>query len=245
LAANQRDGETIGNDAALKISVIIPALNEAKNLPQTLAAVRTANGIEVVIVDGGSQDETVKVAKSFQAKVIAAPPGRAMQMNWGADAATGDLLLFLHADTRLPQQWDQWVRQILNRPGVVAGAFNLAIAGEGLGLRLVEWGVGVRSRFFQLPYGDQAIFLTAKVFQELGGFPNLPIMEDFELMRQLKQRGRVEITPVAILTSGRRWQKLGVLRTTLINQLIIAGYFLGISPHQLVSWYRQLGKRKT
>jgi len=245
LAANQRDGETIGNDLALKISVIIPTLNEANTLPQTLAAVRKADDVEVIVVDGGSQDETVTIAKSFHAQVIAASPGRARQMNWGANAATGDMLLFLHADTRLPNQWDQWVQPILNRPGVVAGAFKLAIEGEGPGLRLVEWGVGVRSRLFQMPYGDQAIFLTAKVFHELGGFPDLPIMEDFELMGQLKQRGRVEIAPVAILTSGRRWQKLGVLRTTLINQLVIAGYFLGISPHKLVRWYRQLGKSRS
>ena len=130
----------------MKISVIVPALNEVSNLPQTLTAVRTSDDVEVIIVDGGSQDGTVEIAKSFQAKVIAATPGRAMQMNWGADAATGDILLFLHADTRLPPQWDQWVRRNLNRPGVVAGAFQLAIEGEGPGLRLVEWGVRVRSR---------------------------------------------------------------------------------------------------
>ena len=125
---------------------------------------------------------------------------------------------------------------------MVAGAFDLRIDSEEPSLRLVEWGVGMRSRLFQLPYGDQAIFLTAKVFHELGGFPDLPIMEDFELVRQLKQRGRIAIMPAAVLTSGRRWQKLGVLRTTLVNQLIVAGYFVGVAPHKLMHWYRHWGK---
>ncbi len=242
MAATQDNHEPLGHSSSLKISVIIPALNEAHSLPYTLTAVRTAGNVEVIVVDGGSHDGTVAMAKSFQAKVIATPPGRARQMNRGAAAATGDILLFLHADTRLPQQWGHWVRQILAQPGVVLGAFELKIDSKGLGLRLVEWGVGIRSRRFAMPYGDQTLFLSAKTFHELGGFPEMPIMEDFELVRQLRQRGRVEIAPVAVQTSNRRWQKLGVWRTTLINQLVIAGYFLGVSPQQLVCWYRQQGK---
>jgi rSAM/selenodomain-associated transferase 2 len=242
LAANQGNGESIRDDLVLKISVIIPALNEASNLPQTLASVRASHDTEVIVVDGGSQDATIEVAKAFQAKVIAAPPGRAMQMNWGAQAAAGDILLFLHADTRLPPQWDERVQQTLNQPGVVAGAFHLAIEGEEPGLRWVEWGVGVRSRLFQMPYGDQAIFLTAKVFHGLGGFPDLPIMEDFELVRQLRRRGKVAVVPAAVLTSGRRWQQLGILRTTLINQVMVFGYLLGVSLQRLVYYYRNWSK---
>jgi rSAM/selenodomain-associated transferase 2 len=223
--------------------VIIPTLNEARNLSRVLPVMQNTPQVEVVVVDGGSQDDTVSLAKSFGFKVISTQPGRAGQMNQGARAATGDILLFLHADTYLPDQWDQWVRQTLAQPGVVAGAFDLRIDGEGLGLRLVEWGVGVRSRCFQMPYGDQAIFLPAKGFHELGGFPNLPIMEDFELVRQLRRRGRVAIATPRVTTSGRRWQKLGIWRTTLINQLVIGGYFLGISPQKLVRWYRYWGKQ--
>jgi len=219
-------------------------MNEAEHLSRTLAAAQTAARVEVIVVDGGSQDETVAVATSLGVNVIPSEPGLAGQMNQGAAAATGDLLLFLHADTRLPHRWDQWVRQTLAQPGVVAGAFGLRIDGAGAGLRWVEWGVGVRSRLFQMPYGDQAIFLTAKVFAELGGFPDLPIMEDFELVRQLQSRGRVAIAAAVVITSSRRWQKLGVFRTTLINQLVIGGYFLGVSPAKLVRWYRHWGKRR-
>ena len=243
MAADQGNYELLGYGASLNISVIIPALNEAHNLPHTLSAVRTADPVEVIVADGGSQDGTVAIAKTFHAKVIAAPPGRAVQMNWGAAAATGDILLFLHADTRLSEGWDHWVRQTLARPQVVMGAFELKIDGKGWGLRLVEGGVGIRSRLFSMPYGDQAIFLPAKIFHDLGGFPNLPIMEDYELVRQLKRRGRVAIAPVSVQTSSRRWQRLGVLRTTAINQVVIAGYFFGVSPQKLVRWYRQQGKR--
>lgn len=195
--------------------------------------------VEVIVVDGGSQDDTVPLAESFGLKVICTQPGRARQMNQGAAAATGDMLLFLHADTCLPDQWDQQVRETLARPGVVAGAFNLRINGSGVGLRLVEWGVGLRSHLFQMPYGDQAIFLPAPVFEQLGGFPELPIMEDFELMRRLRRKGQIAIADTFVQTSNRRWQKLGVWRTTLMNQLMIAGYFGGIEPEKLSQWYRR------
>jgi rSAM/selenodomain-associated transferase 2 len=160
-------------------------------------------------------------------------------MNAGAAVATGEILLFLHADTHLPTQFERLVRQALQNAGTVAGAFELKIDAQLRGLRLVERMVNVRSRFLSMPYGDQAIFLKATVFHEIGGFPDLPIMEDFELMLRLKRLGRITIVPAPVLTSGRRWQKLGVVKTTLINQLIIAGYFLGIPPAQLVRWYRR------
>jgi rSAM/selenodomain-associated transferase 2 len=160
-------------------------------------------------------------------------------MNAGAAVSTGEILLFLHADTHLPTEFETLVRQALQNAGTVAGAFELRIDAQLRGLRLVERMVNVRSRFLSMPYGDQAIFLKATVFHEIGGFPDLPIMEDFELMLRLKRLGRITIVPAPVLTSGRRWQKLGVVKTTLINQLIIAGYFLGIPPAQLVRWYRR------
>ncbi|MBW4695588.1 MAG: TIGR04283 family arsenosugar biosynthesis glycosyltransferase [Lyngbya sp. HA4199-MV5] len=228
------------------ISIIIPALNEAHNLPRSLQALQTISLVEVVVVDGGSWDDTISVARSYGAKVIGSPvAGRAHQMNLGAEAAHGDVLLFLHADTCLPAGFADLVRQALTQPKVIAGAFELAIEGHIPGVRLVEWGVNVRSRLCQMPYGDQAIFMSAKTFRAIGGFPALPIMEDFELMRRLKQRGRIEIVPATVLTSDRRWQKLNVCRTTLINQIIILGYLLGVSPARLAVWYRSLGKRAT
>lgn len=226
------------------ISIIIPTLNEAKTLPYTLRAIGTAANVEVVVADGGSTDDTCALALAGQATVVITQAGRANQMNGGAKIARGDILLFLHADTDLPPDFDDWIRCTLSQPGVVAGAFELAINGSAWGLRWVEWGVGLRSRWLQMPYGDQALFMRATVFWDLGGFPALPLMEDFELVRRLRQRGQVAIAPVSVLTSGRRWQKLGIVRTTLINQGIILAYLLGVDPARLARWYRQWGRHR-
>ena len=227
---------------AEKISIVIPVLNEANTINTVLARILGASNVEVIVVDGGSQDETVALAQSVGVKVIAAAGGRASQMNAGAGVATGSVLLFLHADTHLPPAFDTLVRQVLQNTGTIAGAFELRIDAELWGIRLIEKMVNLRSHFLSLPYGDQAIFLKTSIFKEIGGFPNLPIMEDFELMRCLKRYGKIAIAPAPVLTSGRRWQKLGVVRTTLINQLIIISYFLGVPPAKLARWYRQRRK---
>lgn len=225
--------------AAEKISIIIPVLNEANIIHSLLARLLDTQNVEVIVVDGGSQDDTVAIAQTAKVKVLCCPTiGRASQMNAGAAVAIGKILLFLHADTHLPTNFDTLVCQALCSAGSIAGAFELRIDAEMRGLRLVEKVVNWRSRFLSMPYGDQAIFIKAAVFHQIGGFPNLPIMEDFELMRHLRRQGLITIVPVPVLTSGRRWQKLGVLKTTLINQLIIVGYFLGVSPTQLIRWYR-------
>lgn len=218
----------------MKISIVIPVLNEARQLPNTLSI--QATDIEIIVVDGGSQDETVAIAQSFEVKVIHSDPGRAVQMNAGAAIATGEILLFLHADTRLPNGFDRMVRETLS--GAIAGAFQLKIDATLRGIRLIEWGINWRSRDLQLPYGDQAIFLKSETFQKIGGFPTLPIMEDFEFVRTLRQLGKIAIVPIPAVTSGRRWQKFGILRTTIVNQIVIFAYFLGVSPHRIRSWYR-------
>ena len=194
--------------------------------------------LEVIVVDGGSKDNTVRLVQDMGVKVIVAPLGRGKQMNVGATVATGDILLFLHADTQLPSGFAAIVRETLSLPKIIAGAFELKIDGEGQSLRFIERMTNWRSRFLSLPYGDQAIFLKASVFKEIGGFPELPIMEDFQLIRQLKRRGKIAIARPPVLTSARRWQKLGVLRTTIINQLIIIGYFLGFPPILLRRFYQ-------
>jgi rSAM/selenodomain-associated transferase 2 len=227
---------------AEKISIVIPVLNEANTINTVLTRILGTSNLEVIVVDGGSQDETVALAQSVGVKVIAATGGRASQMNAGAGVATGSVLLFLHADTHLPPAFDTLVRQVLQNTGTIAGAFELRIDAELWGIRLIEKMVNLRSHFLSLPYGDQAIFLKTSTFKKIGGFPNLPIMEDFELMRRLKRYGKIAIAPAPVLTSGRRWQKLGVVRTTLINQLIIISYFLGVSPAKLARWYRQRRK---
>lgn len=176
---------------------------------------------------------------------MSAAANRACQMNVGAKAATGDILLFLHADTRLPAHFDTMIAKALfadyksNLEIPLAGAFKLRIDAPLLSLRLIEFGINWRSRWLQMPYGDQAIFVKPQIFYALGGFPDIPIMEDFEFMLRLRQLGRIVIIPVPVLTSARRWQKLGVLKTTLINQMAIVAYFLRIPPKQIAHWYRQ------
>lgn len=221
------------------ISIIIPVLNEANHLPTVLEYIQSHAAIEIIVVDGGSRDETVELARSLNLRVIQSDRGRACQMNTGAAMAGGEILLFLHADTRLPAGFDRFIHQTLSQPRVIAGAFELKIDATMVGLRLVEWGVKWRSRLLQLPYGDQGIFLRASTFQQTGGFPELPIMEDFAFVQELRQLGRIAIVPATVLTSGRRWQKMGVLRTTLMNQWIILAYFLGISPARIARWYRR------
>jgi len=218
----------------MKISIVIPVLNEAKSLSSILAI--QAPNIEIIVVDGGSQDETVEIAKSYGFKVLHSDLGRAIQMNAGAEIATGEILVFLHADTQLPEGFDRMIRETLLTS--IAGAFELKIDSDLPGLRWVERGVNLRSRFLQMPYGDQAIFLQTETFHTIGGFPELPIMEDFEFVRTLRQKGRIAIVPHAVITSGRRWQKYGVLRTTIVNQIVILAYLLGVSPSQIRHWYR-------
>ncbi len=226
----------------LKISIIIPVLNEAATIAQVISTARNAKNVEIIVVDGGSSDGTFEIAKYEADRVISTTPGRATQMNAGAIASTGDILLFLHADTHLPHGYDTGARQALANQSIVAGAFELKIDSPLLSLRLVETGVNWRSHLLQMPYGDQAIFLKTVTFNQIGGFPNLPVMEDFEFVRRLKKQGHIEIVSMPVLTSARRWQQVGVLKTTVINQIVIIAYFLGVSPDRLGEWYR--GKKK-
>jgi len=227
-----------------KISIIIPVLNEAENIRQAIACTQLSTNIEVIVVDGGSQDDTHKIASDLKVTIISSLPGRAVQMNKGATLAKGDILLFLHADTRLPTGFDVMIRTALQPTGTVAGAFALRIDAEVVSLRLVEWGVNMRSHFWQMPYGDQAIFLTKQTFNKIGNFPELPFMEDFEIMRRLKRIGRITIIPVPVITSARRWLQKGIWKTTLMNQIIIIAYLLGVPPQRLIRWYRQKKFRK-
>jgi rSAM/selenodomain-associated transferase 2 len=227
------------------ISIIIPVLNEGAIIESTLSQLQKHSGAEIIVVDGGSQDNTVNLAQQTGVKVITVVgKNRAAQMNAGADIAQGEVLLFLHADSRLPLNFVELAIKTLEQPSVIAGAFELAIAGEDLALRWIEILVKLRSRLLSLPYGDQAIFLKKQTFAQIGGFADLPIMEDFEFIQRLKRQGKIAIASGQVTTSDRRWQKLGVWQTTLINQLMIAGYYLGICPSKLSNFYRSQGKQK-
>jgi rSAM/selenodomain-associated transferase 2 len=225
------------------ISIIIPALNEAETISATLKSAQAAAGVEVIVVDGGSSDGTAELAKGPGTRLLSIAGGRAKQVNAGASEASGDVLLFLHGDTCLPEEFDKHVFKLLASPGTVAGAFALGIDGPEIGLRAIEKLANFRSWFFQMPYGDQAIFLRSDLFRVIGGFPEMPIMEDFVFMRRVKRKGRVAIAPVAVSTSGRRWLKMGILKTTLLNQAILLAYFIGIDPVRLARWYRRSKSR--
>ena len=221
---------------ASRLSVIIPALNEADWIAHSVARARSEPDAQVLVVDGGSDDDTVALARAAGADVLDAPRGRARQMNHGAWAATGEVLLFLHADTLLPPDYGQVIQRTLTPPEVSAGAFRLRLTPRGPGLRFVERAANWRARRLGLPYGDQALFMRAQTFREIGGYADLPVMEDYELVRRLGRRGRVVLADAAVTTSTRRWRRHGVWRTVLAHQAIIAGYHLGVPPQRLARW---------
>ncbi len=222
-----------------EISVIIPVLNEAKVIGAALRQVPRTNGVEVIVVDGGSRDSTANIAEANGVRLIHTAAGRARQMNVGAAIARGEILLFLHADTQLAPDFARLVCETLSRPGVVAGAFRLRIDSPRRSLRVIEALANFRSRRLQAPYGDQVLFLRRDCFRAAGGFPEMPIMEDFEFVRRIRRLGRIAIAPADAITSTRRWEQLGVLRTTFINQVIILAYLLGVAPARLARWYRR------
>jgi rSAM/selenodomain-associated transferase 2/rSAM/selenodomain-associated transferase 1 len=237
---------TVSDRSKLMISVIIPALNEAETISATLSGLKAGDNLEIIVVDGGSSDATVQKARSSGAKTLVMPsPSKARQMNAGAENAGGDIYIFLHADTQLPENFINLILNAIRDRTVSAGAFRLRIDSEIRGMRFIEHIANLRSRYLQMPYGDQAIFISKKLFTEIGGFPDIPIMEDFEFIRQLRRKCKIALMPAYVLTSPRRWLSFGLVKTWLINQLIIAAYCMGMSPHRLARWYdRERGKNR-
>lgn len=219
-----------------QISAIIPARNEEELIGQSIDRLRRSMVHEVIVADGGSTDQTAAIAAAHGAKVVDSPPGRGIQMNRGAQAATGDVLLFVHADTALPQDLQHYIRSALSQPQVVAGAFRLRIDDQRRAFRLIERCVNWRSRRRQMPYGDQAIFLSADMFYSIGRYRDIAVMEDFDLVWRLRRGGRIAMAPAEALTSARRWQRDGIWRTTMINQLCVLGYRLGVCPTRIAAW---------
>ena len=221
------------------LSIIIPTLNEADHIDRILGQASRGEGVEIIVVDGGSTDATRERAAAHGVRLSGSPVGRARQMNQGAALARGEIYFFLHADSRLPRGYDGVIRRTLEDDDVAAGAFSLGIEADTPGLRFIESWANLRSRWLDLPYGDQGLFLKAARFRACGGFPDLPIMEDVVMIGRLRRTGRIRTVPECLYTSPRRWQRLGVLRTTFVNQAVLTGFLLGVAPGRLARWYRR------
>ncbi len=223
----------------MELSIILPVLDEAQGIVDALAALRplAARGVEIIVADGGSGDDTIARATPLSDRVIVAPRGRGAQMNAGAAAARGAVLLFLHADTSLPADADALVRSGLARSGRRWGRFDIRIAGSHPLLRVVAVLTNFRSRATGIATGDQAMFMTRAAFATAGGFPDIPLMEDIALSARLKRLGPPLCLRSAVVTSGRRWEKHGVVRTILLMWCLRFAYFLGADPGFLARSY--------
>ena len=215
------------------ISVIVPALNEAGCVARAVESARGEPDVEVIVVDGGSTDATRDVAAAAGARVLTCEPGRARQLNAGAAEAAGEIVLFLHADTVLPHGFAEDVRRAHADESVAAAAFEFSVDIDSAAMRFVERTVAWRARRLRLPYGDQAPSMRASLFRAIGGFPDLPVMEDYELMLRLRRLGEIRIIPKPAVTSGRSWARHGTAVTTAVNTATILGYRLGVPPKQL------------
>src|ERR1039457_6352473 len=215
------------------IRVIIPTLNEEDNLAVTLRQLTDHPDVELIVVDGGSTDRTIEIAQRFTPYVFRTTPGRAQQMNTGARHATGDILLFLHADTfLLPGALDEIQRRIIG-DGAVGGAFDLHIDSRRRLCKFLARVANRRSRWLHLPYGDQGIFVWRQVFEALGGFPEIAILEDIAFARRLRRAGRLTFIRSGLFTSGGLWNAHGVVRTTLVNWWVTALFILHVPPREL------------
>ena len=218
------------------ISVVIPALNEQPAIADALATAR-ADGVERILADGGSSDATVAIALEHGVEqVVRCEPGRARQMAAGSRAASGQALLFLHADTRLEPGWADAVRAALADAHVAGGAFRLRFASERRVFRALELGVRLRCRIGGLPYGDQALFVRRRTLESIGGVPEVPVMEDLDLVRGMKRHGRLALLPLDAVTSARRHRAGGTLRTAARHSLGALGWSLGVDRARLQRW---------
>jgi uncharacterized protein len=220
----------------MKIAVILPTLNEAAALPDTLASIGA--DCDIWIADGGSQDASCAIAQQVGAHIIQCTPPRARQLNAAARQSAADIVLFLHADTQLPVGWQSEVISILQKPNVVLGAFSLSIANSSILEAFIARAANMRSRIRQLPYGDQGFFLYRCTFEQLGGFPDGPIMDDYIFVKAAQKLGLVSTSALAVTTSNRRWRKLGVWRTTWRNFCVVLGYHIGVPLAALQRYYR-------
>ncbi len=224
------------------ISIVIPAIHEEGSINEAIGRIRAlplGSSAEIVVVDGSPDAGTAKAVRDTAVRCLTTPRGRGRQMNEGAAVATGDVLLFLHADTSLPPDGLRSIATMMRGDYFSAAAFDLAIDSRGAAFRIIERVASIRSRLTGIPYGDQAIFVRRDCFSALGGFGDIPIMEDVDLMRRIKKKGgRIGFIDEKVKTSARRWQREGIVRCTCRNWAIMLLYLLGTPPASLAKWYR-------
>jgi rSAM/selenodomain-associated transferase 2 len=222
-------------------SVIIPVLHEALLINETIGHVYQRGAgfdIEIIVVDGDPEGETINVIRNNEIIKVISPKGRGRQMNKGASLARGEILLFLHTDTELPADAFRTISSVIDKQGCAGGAFDLGIKSGRLIFRLIEKTVSIRTRLTGIPYGDQAIFIKKEIFKKIKGYREIPLMEDVEFMRRVKKSGcHLCIIPEKVKTSPRRWEKEGVLYCTLRNWTLISLYLSGVNPEKLVKFY--------
>jgi rSAM/selenodomain-associated transferase 2 len=221
----------------MRISVIMPVLNEEKAIGRTLTAVMALRPHEIIVVDGGSSDRTREIGAQSGAKVLITGRGRARQMNHGALEATGDVLLFLHADTRLPASGSRDIATALSEPSYVGGRFDVALDSDRWSLKVVGFMISLRSRLSKVGTGDQALFVRREIFAELDGFPDMPLMEDIAFCRMLKRAGKVACLRSKVVTSARRWEADGVWRTIFKMWTLKLLFLAGVPPARLKRFY--------
>ncbi len=223
-------------------SIIIPVLHEAQTINTLLKHIhqtQTNETYEIIVVDGSTKKDTIQTIEDPTVIALATSKGRAKQMNAGADRAKGDVLVFLHADTFLPENALIKIRETLKQKKYVGGAFTLDVDSNKPLLKVIATLSTVRSQLTRIPYGDQVIFLRKTYFEKLGGYPDLPLMEDLELMLRIKKsKGKIRILPNRVVTSARRWEHNGAFSTTLVNIFILALYRIGVPADKLTKWHR-------
>ncbi len=227
------------NRGRLSIGIVIPVYNEKRILEAALERVqRIARGVQVVVVDGGSTDGTARIAARYFPTMVATPRGRGLQMNRGAAALDSDVLLFLHADSVLPEDFEAHIQRLLARPRAIGGCFRLRFDVESPMLRFYTSFTKFPGRFFH--FGDQAFFVRREVFRRMGGFRDLPFLEDVDFLRRLRGKGKFAIAPIPVLTSARRFQIRGIVRQMLWNIAVVVLFELGVPAHRLARFYPPL-----
>ena len=221
----------------MKVSIIVPTLNEELVLENTLTHIQQLSPHELIVSDGGSNDYTYRIADRFSHRVITGSAGRALQMNAGANEATGDLLLFLHADSRIEPESYRKMLEYMKNPKWIGGAFTLCIESGKWSLKLIALLANIRSKYFGLAYGDQGFFVRKEVFKDMNGFSPIPICEDLDFYYRLRKKGSVILLKEKAHTSPRRWINEGIFFTTVRNFIIAVLFRLGFPPHILTKWY--------